>query len=450
MKQPCLIQQKPLSRIVNSLYTEPYETFRMKHMSLKDRALAYHGAFPAGLLKIALAKSMATPEDLSLAYTPGVAEPCKEIAENPETAYLYTMKSNLVAVISNGTAVLGLGDIGALASKPVMQGKAGLFKVFAGVDSFDIEIDEKDPKKLIEIIKAISPTFGGINLEDIKAPECFEIEETLSEILDIPVFHDDQHGTAIVVSAALINACKVQGRALSDLVIVVSGAGAGAMACMDLLMHMGLKPEQFYVFDSKGLIHKGRSDLSERKAIFAKPEELTLEQALAQANTFLGLSKANLVSDAMVSQMQDKPIIFALANPNPEILPTAITRTDAVVATGRSDFPNQVNNAVCFPHLFRGALDVGAKKITTKMKIAAAQALAELAHEPVPQDVLDIYQQKELSFGAHYILPKPFDRRLYYRLAKVIAKTAMEEGIARVQITDWDAYDRQLTERLQA
>ncbi len=399
----------------------------------KDKALQYHAQFPSGKLSIKVTKPLTTPAELALAYTPGVAEPCLAIENNPKTAYMYTNKSNLVAVISNGTAVLGLGDIGALASKPVMEGKSALFKKYAGVDAFDIEVDEKDPKKLLDIITAIAPTFGGINLEDIKAPECFFLEEELNKRLDIPVFHDDQHGTAIVATAGIKNACNIQGKKLSECKIVVSGAGAGAIATMNMLILIGANIKNMFVFDTKGLITTKRSDLNGFKKKYAQDTpDMSLQEVLNGCDIFIGLSKGNLLTIDMLKKMADKPIIFAMANPLPEILPPVAkeARPDAIVATGRSDFPNQVNNSLCFPHLFRAALDVQASCINNAMKIAAVEAIAELAKEKVPKEIEDLYGKK-LDFGPDYIIPSQFDRRLYEIVAMKVAQAAIESGVAR-------------------
>ena len=415
----------------------------------KEKSLEYHKNFPSGKLSITVTKPMNTAQDLSVAYSPFVAEPCLEIEKNPEDAYIYTSKSNLVAVMSNGTAVLGLGDIGALASKPVMEGKAALFKKFSGVDSFDLEIDEKDPKKFIAIAKALSPTFGGINLEDIKAPECFEIEETLIRELDIPVFHDDQHGTAIIAAAGVKSACKIQNKNLSDCKIIVSGAGAGAIATLNMLQLIGAKVENCFVYDSKGLITKDRVDLNKYKKAYAQnTKNISLEDALDGADIFLGLSKGNLLTPDMVKQMAEHPIIFALANPTPEIFPDEAKKAcpTAIVATGRSDFPNQVNNVLCFPFLFRGALDVSAKEINASMKIACVDALSELAEEPVPEEIETLYGRK-LSFGPDYIIPTPFDPRLCKKIAKAVAKAAIDSGVAR-NIIDMASYDALIEKRL--
>lgn len=417
----------------------------------KEKALQYHSQFPSGKLSIKVTKPVSTPSELSLAYTPGVAEPCLAIEDNPQMAYLYTNKSNLVAIISNGTAVLGLGDIGALASKPVMEGKSALFKKYAGVDAFDIEVDEKDQQKLVEIIAAISPTFGGINLEDIKAPECFFIESELIKRLNIPVFHDDQHGTAIVATAGVKNACDIQGKKLENCKIVVSGAGAGAIATMNMMVIAGAKRENFYVFDTKGLITKQRQDLNEFKEPYAQSGgDVSLNDALVGCDIFLGLSKGNLLSGDMLRSMADKPIIFAMANPNPEILPldAKIASPDAIVATGRSDFPNQVNNSLCFPYLFRGVLDVQASCINDEMKLACVNAISALTKEEVPAEIQALYGRK-LSFGPDYIIPSQFDPRLYARVATAVAEAAIKTKVARNKDFDLANYAKFLEQRLE-
>ena len=416
----------------------------------KEKALKYHAEFPSGKLSIKVTKPVSTPTELSWAYTPGVAEPCLAIENNPQTAYMYTNKSNLVAIISNGTAVLGLGDIGALASKPVMEGKSALFKKYAGVDAFDIEVDEKDQQKLVDIIAAISPTFGGINLEDIKAPECFYVESELIKRLNIPVFHDDQHGTAIVAAAGVKNACEIQGKTLENCKIVVSGAGAGAIATMNMMVLIGAKRESFYVFDTKGLITKQRSDLNEFKEPYAQSGgDVSLTDALAGCDIFVGLSKGNLLTADMLRSMADKPIIFAMANPTPEILPpdAKIARPDAIVATGRSDFPNQVNNSLCFPHLFRAALDTQASVINDEMKIACVHAISALAKEDVPADIQALYG-RSLSFGQDYIIPSQFDPRLYIRVASCVAEAALKTKVARNKDFDLANYSMFLQQRL--
>ena len=399
----------------------------MSQADLKKKALDYHRLPKPGKLSVESSKPCATQEDLSLAYTPGVAQPVLEIAKNPKTAYDYTNKGNLIAVITDGTAILGLGNRGPLAAKPVMEGKAVLFKQFAGIDVFDIEVNAKTPQDFINVVVAIAPTFGGINLEDIAAPHCFEIEAALKKKLDIPVFHDDQHGTAVIICAGLINALQVQGKALETAKIVCLGAGAAGIASMKLLVAMGAKKANIMLVDSKGVVHKARTDLNSFKKGFARTTQLrTLSDAMAGADVFVGVSGANLVSPAMVKSMADKPVVFALANPNPEILPekAKAARSDLVMATGRSDYPNQVNNVLGFPFIFRGALDARAREITQDMLIAAVIALAELAREPVPASVLKAYKLKKLKFGPDYILPKPFDPRLALRVPQAVAKAA--------------------------
>jgi malate dehydrogenase (oxaloacetate-decarboxylating)(NADP+) len=389
----------------------------------RQAALAYHQFPKPGKLSVESTKACATAADLTLAYSPGVAEPVREIAKDPENAYRYTNKGNLVAVVSDGTAILGLGNLGPLASKPVMEGKAVLFKRFAGIDVFDLEIDAKSPEHFIETVVAIAPTFGGINLEDIAAPHCFEIEKALSERLDIPVFHDDQHGTAVIICAGLINALEIQGKQLATARMVCLGAGAAGLASMRLLIAMGAKPENILLVDSKGVIHSGRTDLNVYKQEFARgTDKRTLADAMTGADVFVGVSGPNLVTPEMLQSMAENPVVFALANPDPEIRPEAAhaARNDLVMATGRSDFPNQVNNVLGFPFIFRGALDARVKRITRSMLIAAVRALAELAKEPVPQSVLDAYQLESLAFGREYILPKPFDPRLIERVPAAI------------------------------
>ena len=403
--------------------------------SLKKAALDYHEFPKPGKLATAITKPFSTPEELSLAYTPGVAEPVLEIQKDPEAAYRYTAKGNLVAVISNGTAVLGLGNCGALAGKPVMEGKAVLFKKFADIDVFDIEVATENPKEFIETVERISPTFGGINLEDIAAPHCFEIEEELVRRLDIPVFHDDQHGTAIVLGAGLINALELAGKSIESARIVCLGAGAAGVASMRLAIDLGAKKENMLMVDRKGVIHLGRTDLNKEKHEFAlaPSERQTLAGALAGADVFIGVSGPGLMKPEWLMLMAEKPIVFALSNPVPEILPEAAwsVRKDMIMATGRSDYPNQVNNVLCFPFLFRGALDVRARLINREMKIAAVRALAALAKEPVPTEVLAAYRKKSLSFGADYIIPKPLDPRLRDRVAPAVARAAVDSGVAR-------------------
>jgi len=404
----------------------------MSPAALKKKALDYHRLPKPGKLSVESSKPCSTQEDLSLAYTPGVAQPVLEIAKNPEKAYDYTNKGNLVAVITDGTAILGLGNRGPLAAKPVMEGKAVLFKQFAGIDVFDIEVNAKTPQDFINVVVAIAPTFGGINLEDIAAPHCFEIEAALKKKLDIPVFHDDQHGTATIICAGLINALHVQGKTLDAAKIVCLGAGAAGIASLKLLVAMGARKAHITLVDSKGVVHKDRTDLNSFKKGFARKTKLrTLEDAMAGADVFVGVSDANLVSPAMVKSMADRPVVFALANPNPEILPekAMAARSDLIMATGRSDFPNQVNNVLGFPFIFRGALDARAKEITQDMLIAAVHALAELAREPVPAAVLKAYKLKQLKFGPDYILPKPFDPRLAERVPQAVAKAA-KKGMA--------------------
>ncbi|MCH2175937.1 MAG: NADP-dependent malic enzyme [Lentisphaeria bacterium] len=413
----------------------------------REEALEYHEAAPSGKFGIKITKPCNTQRDLSLAYTPGVAIPCKEIEANPEDAYLYTNKGNMVAVISNGSAVLGLGNIGALAGKPVFEGKCVLFKRFAGVDAIDIEVDSMDPDEIIHVIEKIAPGLGGINLEDIKAPECFEIETKLQERLDIPVFHDDQHGTAIISAAGLLNACQLNGKKLEDIRVVVNGAGAASIACSKLYISLGVKPENLIMCDSRGVIYKGReTGMNEFKEQFAvETQARSLEDALVGADAFMGLSIANCVSQEMVKSMAKKPIIFAMANPDPEITyEDAIAAVpDAIVATGRSDYPNQVNNVLGFPFLFRGALDVSARKINEEMKIAAVKSLAELAQKEVPYEVANAYGLKHLQFSTTYIIPKPIDPRVLYNVAPAVAQAAIQSGVARKDI-DLLAYREKL------
>ena len=421
-----------------------------KELRKKD-ALEYHEKGRPGKIEVVPTKATKTQRDLSLAYSPGVAEPCKEIAANKENVYRYTAKGNLVAVISNGTAVLGLGDIGPEAGKPVMEGKGVLFKIFADIDVFDIEINEKDPVKFVEIVKALEPTFGGINLEDIKAPECFYIEKELREQLTIPVMHDDQHGTAIISAAALLNALQVQKKKIDKVRFVVNGAGAAAMACVQLYVALGAKPENFCIFDRKGALHIGRTDLEGFKKRFANAkEETTLDKALKGADVFIGLSVGNVVTADMVKGMAKNPIVFAMANPDPEISwnEACSARTDLIMATGRSDYPNQVNNVLGFPYIFRGALDVRATQINEAMKLAAVKALAELAQTPVPDIVNLAYNTNNISFGANYIIPKPLDPRLLSTVAPAVAKAAIESGVAQKPIQDWDGYVNDLNKRL--
>jgi malate dehydrogenase (oxaloacetate-decarboxylating)(NADP+) len=417
----------------------------------KDEALKYHSEGRKGKIEVVPTKPCFTARELSLAYTPGVAEPCREIEKNDDDVYQYTAKGNLVAVISNGTAVLGLGDIGPHAGKPVMEGKGVLFKRFADIDVFDLELKSKDPKEVIRTVQLLEPTFGGINLEDIKAPECFEIEEELIKTMNIPVFHDDQHGTAIISCAALINAVEIAGKKLNEIRIVVSGAGASAVACCNMYVAAGVKRENIAMFDTKGHIHKGRNDLNKYKLLFAHDVHYTdLTHAMTGADVFVGLSKGNVVSKDMLKQMAKSPIVFAMANPDPEITyeDGISARADVIMATGRSDYPNQVNNVLGFPFIFRGALDVRARKINEEMKMAATKALANLAREKVPEVVINAYGGKEFSFGPEYIIPKPFDPRVLWYVAPAVAKAAMDTGVARVPITDWEAYKEELQDRL--
>nr|WP_299032547.1 NADP-dependent malic enzyme [uncultured Tenacibaculum sp.] len=422
----------------------------MRDSRKRHEALLYHAKPKPGKIAVVPTKKYATQHDLSLAYSPGVAEPCLEIAKDKNNVYKYTSKSNLVAVISNGTAVLGLGDIGPEASKPVMEGKGLLFKIFADIDVFDIEVDATDVDKFVETVKAIAPTFGGINLEDIKAPEAFEIERRLKEELDIPVMHDDQHGTAIISAAALKNALEINEKDIKDVKIVVNGAGAAAISCTRLYLALGASRENVIMCDSKGVIRKDRDNLTSQKAEFATGQDVsTLEEAMLNADVFIGLSKGNVVSPEMLLSMAKNPIVFAMANPEPEIeYDLAIaTRDDIIMATGRSDNPNQVNNVLGFPFIFRGALDVRAKKINEEMKIAAVHALADLAKQSVPEQVNIVYDEVSLSFGKEYIIPKPFDPRLIYEIPPAIAKAAMDSGVAQEPIEDWDKYREELMDR---
>ena len=416
----------------------------------KEDALNYHAGRRPGKIEVVPTKPYYTQTDLSLAYSPGVAEPCLEIQKNPQDAYKYTDKGNLVAVISNGTAVLGLGDIGALSGKPVMEGKGLLFKIYGGIDVFDIEVDEKDPQKFVEAVKAIAPTFGGINLEDIKAPECFEIERRLKEELDIPVMHDDQHGTAIISGAGLLNALEVNGKDLSKIKVVVNGAGAAAVSCARLYISLGVKPENIVMLDSRGVISKERAGLTPEKEEFAtdRTDIHTLAEAVKDADVFLGLSKGNVLTKDMVRSMADDPIVFALANPVPEITyeDAMDSRTDVLMSTGRSDYPNQINNVIGFPYIFRGALDTASTAINEEMKLAAVHAIADLAKQPVPEIVGKVYHDSKLSFGREYFIPKPVDPRLLTEVSTAVAKAAIESGVARKVITDWDAYKEHLLE----
>ena len=417
----------------------------------KEEALRYHAEGKPGKIEVVPTKPYSTQMDLSLAYSPGVAEPCLEIEKNPLDAYKYTSKGNLVAVISNGTAVLGLGDIGPLAGKPVMEEKGLLFKIFAGIDVFDIEVNEKDPDKFIETVKAIAPTFGGINLEDIKAPECFKIETRLKEELDIPVMHDDQHGTAIISGAGLINALEIAGKKIEDVKIVVNGAGAASISCTKLYIMLGAKKENIIMCDSKGVISTHRTDLNESKKFFATDRDIkTLAEAVVGADVFLGLSVANVLTQDMVRSMNTNPIVFALANPNPEIsyADAMASRDDIIFATGRSDYPNQINNVLGFPYIFRGALDTHAKAINEEMKLAAVYAIAELAKEPVPDVVNAAYKLKRTTFGRDYILPKALDPRLLTRVSCAVAKAAIDSGVSRRTITDWEGYANHLREMM--
>jgi malate dehydrogenase (oxaloacetate-decarboxylating)(NADP+) len=417
----------------------------------KEDALLYHSRGRHGKIEVIPTKPYGTQFDLSLAYTPGVAFPCLEIQKQPEDVYNYTAKGNLVAVISNGTAVLGLGDIGAMAGKPVMEGKGLLFKVFADVDVFDIEVDEKDPAKLIEVCAKIAPTFGGINLEDIKAPECFEVETKLKEMLDIPVFHDDQHGTAIISGAGLLNSLEITGKKIDEIKMVVCGAGAAAISCSKLYLSLGVRKENIVMVDSKGVINRKRKDLNKYKQMFVTDRDIdTLAQAVRDADLFLGLSTANMLTQEMLASMAKEPIVFAMANPNPEITyeDAMATRNDLIFATGRSDYPNQINNVLGFPFIFRGALDVRASTINEEMKLAASKALASLAKEPVPASVLKAYNTDKLTFGKEYIIPKPLDPRLISQVASAVAKAAIESGVAKYPISDWEAYRKSLDRRL--
>jgi len=417
----------------------------------REEALHYHSCGRPGKIEVIPTKPYNTQYDLSLAYTPGVAEPCLEIQKNPDNAYIYTAKCNLVAVISNGTAVLGLGDIGTLAGKPVMEGKGLLFKVFADVDVFDIEVDEKDIDKFIATVKAISPTFGGINLEDIKAPECFDIEERLKKELDIPVFHDDQHGTAIISGAGLLNSLEITGKKIGEVKVTINGAGASAISCARLYKKLGVKPGNIIMLDSKGVLTTSRTDLNRYKREFARDLQIsTLAEAIKDADMFLGLSAGNVLSKDMLRSMASNPVVFAMANPNPEISyeDAVNARKDVIIATGRSDYPNQVNNVLGFPFIFRGALDVRAKTINEEMKLAAVYALAALAKEAVPEQVNAAYTVSNLTFGREYLIPKPLDPRLITRVAPAVAKAAIESGVARVTITDWKAYEIELMKRM--
>ncbi len=423
----------------------------MVHIT-KEAALEYHETGRPGKIEVVPTKAYRTQTDLSLAYSPGVAYPCLEIQDNPDAAYRYTDKGNLVAVISNGTAVLGLGDIGAMSGKPVMEGKGLLFKIYGGIDVFDIEVAEKDPEKFCEAVEKIAPTFGGINLEDIKAPQCFYIEERLKRTLDIPVMHDDQHGTAIISSAGLINALEVNGKKIEDVKIVVNGAGAAAISCTKLYVALGARKENIIMLDSKGVITSDRENLTPEKKLFAtdRRDVHTLEEAMRGADVFLGLSKGNVVSQDMIRSMAEQPIVFALANPAPEITyeDAMASRPDVLMSTGRSDYPNQINNVIGFPYIFRGALDVHAKAINEEMKLAAVRAIADLAKQPVPDVVNDVYKVNNLTFGPAYFIPKPVDPRLITEVSAAVAKAAIDSGVARAVITDWDEYKRNLRLRM--
>ncbi|MBP7780868.1 MAG: hypothetical protein KA051_01875 [Paludibacteraceae bacterium] len=419
---------------------------------LTENALKYHAEGRPGKVQVIPTKPTGTQMDLTLAYSPGVAAPCLEIEKDPNKAYEYTDKGNLVAVISNGTAVLGLGNIGAMSGKPVMEGKGLLFKIFADVDVFDIEVDATDIDKFCETVKAIAPTFGGINLEDIKAPECFAIEERLKKELDIPLMHDDQHGTAIISAAGLINALEVVGKKISEVKIVVNGAGAAAISCTKLYVALGASMENIVMLDSKGVISTSRTDLNAQKKFFAtkRTDVHTLAEAVNGADVFLGLSKGGVLSKDMVKTMAKDPVVFALANPNPEITyeDAVAARKDIIMATGRSDYPNQVNNVLGFPYIFRGALDTHAKAINEEMKLGAVRALAALAKEPIPESVKQLYKDPDMKFGRNYIIPVAFDPRLLEVVASAVAKAAMESGVARHNITDWDAYKQGLRNRM--
>jgi malate dehydrogenase (oxaloacetate-decarboxylating)(NADP+) len=417
--------------------------------SLKAGALAYHRFPRPGKIETVPTKPFDTPDDLSLAYSPGVAFPCLEIAANRNDVYKYTGRGNIVAVISNGTAVLGLGNIGPEAAKPVMEGKALLFKIFAGIDAVDLEINEKDPRRMVEIVRSLAPSFGGINLEDIKAPECFEIENGLVDSCGIPVMHDDQHGTAVIVGAALINALLVQNKRIEDVRVAVNGAGAAAIACTRLICRLGVRHENVVMCDSKGAVRADRQILTPQKAEFATSRTgvETLADAVRGADVFLGLSVADVLTPDMLASMAERPVVFALANPNPEIArdKALATRRDLVYATGRSDYPNQINNVLGFPYIFRGALDCRASRISEEMKVAAANAIAELARRPVPASVRRLYPGEHLAFGAEYILPKPYDHRLLTSVSPAVVRAAMESGVAQVPVDDLEAYGRRLS-----
>ena len=418
----------------------------------KEEALAYHALPRPGKVEVLPTKACATQKDLSMAYSPGVAEACRAIHADETLVDVYTGRANLVAVVSNGTAVLGLGNIGPKAGKPVMEGKGVLFKMFADVDVYDINLAENDPRKICDIVKAMEPTFGGINLEDIKAPECFFIEETLRKEMNIPVFHDDQHGTAVISGAGLINACEITGRKLADCKVVISGAGAAAIACANFYVALGVAQENIYMFDSRGLIHAGRKDLNAYKAKYAQKADASLAETMRGADVFLGLSTKGIVSGDMVKSMAKQPLLFACANPDPEITydEAKAAVADCIMGTGRTDYPNQINNVSGFPFLFRGALDVGASQINEAMKIAAARALADLAKEPVPDSVSQAYGGKKFSFGLDYIIPKPLDPRIIEWETPAVAQAAMDSGIASRPIKDMDAYRKQLVARVNA
>ena len=419
----------------------------------KEEALDYHRLPRRGKVEVVPVKPCGSQKDLSMAYSPGVAEACLAIHADPATAALYTGKSNLVGVVSNGTAVLGLGNIGPLAGKPVMEGKGVLFKTFADIDVFDINLDVTDSDELIKIVKAMEPTFGGINLEDIKAPECFYIEETLKKMMNIPVFHDDQHGTAVISGAGLINACEITNRKLENLKVVVVGAGAAGIACTKFYVQMGIDPKNIFMFDSRGLIHKGRTDLNPFKAEFAQDKDYgPLEEVIKGADCFLGLSKKGLLTKDMVRSMAKDPVIFAMANPDPEITydDAKEASPNCIMGTGRSDYPNQINNVSGFPYIFRGALDVGATIINEEMKVAAAQSLADLAKEPVPSEICDAYGVKSLTFGIDYIIPKPLDPRVLEWEVPAVAQAAMDTGVATMPIQDMEAYRKDLKQRISA
>ncbi|MEO5738416.1 MAG: malic enzyme-like NAD(P)-binding protein, partial [Variovorax sp.] len=419
-----------------------------KRAELRRAALEYHEFPVPGKIAIAATKQMVNQRDLSLAYSPGVAAPCEEIVKDPLNAFKYTSRGNLVGVITNGTAVLGLGDIGPLASKPVMEGKGVLFKKFAGVDVFDLEIDEKDPKKLVEVIAALEPTFGAINLEDIKAPDCFYVERELRKRMKIPVFHDDQHGTAITVAAALLNGLKVAGKDIAEVKLVTSGAGAAALACLNLMLKVGLKRENVFVTDLAGVVYEGRVELmdDDKRQYMQNTSARSLSEVISGADIFLGLSAGGVLKPEMVKKMAKRPVIFALANPNPEITPEDAhsVRDDVIMATGRTDYPNQVNNVLCFPYIFRGALDCGATTITDEMEIAAVHAIADLAQAEQSEQVAAAYVGEKLSFGPEYLIPKPFDPRLMMKIAPAVAKAAADSGVAARPIADMDAYREKL------